>query len=91
MSRVFIQNVVHAHMENVPVSALKPAQTARAREARTLARIADPHPGRQRTVLGHTTKPLRLSQEGLGARNLVGRGGFEPPKASANRFTVCPR
>src|SRR6266545_4499390 len=23
-------------------------------------------------------------------REMVGRGGFEPPKASASRFTVCP-
>src|SRR6185295_13858303 len=23
-------------------------------------------------------------------RAMVGRGGFEPPKASASRFTVCP-
>src|SRR5204863_9950687 len=35
---------------------------------------------------------LRITLEApvIDARWLVGRGGFEPPKAYASRFTVCP-
>ena len=44
-----------------------------------------------------TTKPGRVwlrpptGESGLAApATMVGRGGFEPPKAYASRFTVCP-
>ena len=32
--------------------------------------------------------PLRVTCASI--KTMVGRGGFEPPKAYASRFTVCP-
>ena len=32
----------------------------------------------------------RSTAELFPPESVVGRGGFEPPKASASRFTVCP-
>ena len=49
--------------------------------------------GGTRTHDLHFTKVLlyQLSYIGIARVFLVGGGGFEPPKAEANRFTVCPR
>src|SRR5438309_7747015 len=39
---------------------------------------------------GPGTGPATVPAPTTTAREMVGRGGFEPPKAFASRFTVCP-
>ena len=48
------------------------------------ARTRDPNLGR---VMLYQLSYFRINSH---LENGVGRGGFEPPKSSDNRFTVCP-
>ena len=89
MSRIFIKNSVRKLKKNIHISVTTGPGTRETRQEASPDKLLTSIPrGDGDVVTDNKTPP---GGEGRIARDVVGRGGFEPPKASANRFTVCPR